>query len=105
MSAATVTRTNANGHIATYAFNAARHLTSVNNPLSRSPAPPMIAAGNLATATDATGQTTTYTYDTLDQVTAVDYADPATPDVTFAYDANGNRTAMTDGADHRDRQL
>ena len=93
-----VTRTDANGHVTTYAFDAARRLTSVSDPLSRVTSFTYDAAGNLATATDATGQTTTYTYDALDRVTAIDYADPATPDVTFAYDANGNRTAMSDGA-------
>ena len=93
-----MTRTDANGHVTTYAFDAARRLTGVTDPLNRVTAFTYDAAGNLATATDATGQTTSYTYDALNRQTAIDYADPATPDVTFSYDADGNRTTMTDGA-------
>ena len=41
--------------------------------------------------------TTTNTYTPLDQVATVSYSD-STPDVTYTYDADGNRTAMTDGS-------
>jgi RHS repeat-associated protein len=53
--------------------------------------------GNRATATDPLGQTATFSYDSLSRLTGVDYSDPATADVGYAYDANGNRTSMTDG--------
>jgi RHS repeat-associated protein len=53
--------------------------------------------GNLATLTDALGRTTSYAYDALNRLTSIDYSDPATPDVAYAYDANGNRTQMVDG--------
>jgi len=53
--------------------------------------------GNLAVATDQLGRTTTYTYDALNRPVSMDYSDPATPDVAYAYDANGNRNSMTDG--------
>ena len=66
------------------------------------------AAGN-ATPADPDDGKTIYGYDNLNRLTSIDYSD-ATPDVAFAYDGNGNRTSMTDGAgtvaydfDSRDR--
>lgn len=53
--------------------------------------------GNQLTLLDPLGQTTTSTYDALNRLTLVDYSSPGTPDVGRAYDANGNRTSMTDG--------
>jgi RHS repeat-associated protein len=53
--------------------------------------------GNLASRTDQLSQTTTFGYDTLNRLTSISYDDPATPDVGYTYDANGNRTQMTDG--------
>lgn len=41
--------------------------------------------------------TITYAHDELDRLTGISYSDE-TPSVAFAYDANGNRVAMTDGA-------
>jgi RHS repeat-associated protein len=52
---------------------------------------------NRLTTVDPLGQTTTFGYDRVDRLTSIDYSDPATPDAAFAYDANGNRIAMTDG--------
>ncbi len=54
-------------------------------------------AGSPLTVVDPLGQRTTYGYDALGQPTSVDYADPGTADVGYAYDADGNRTSMTDG--------
>lgn len=42
------------------------------------------AAGNLATRTDARGKTATYTYDTLNRLTRIDY--PTGVDTVFEYD-------------------
>ncbi len=53
--------------------------------------------------TDARGASATYGYNNRHLVTGITYAVPqgsnipATPNVTFAYDAGGNRTSMTDG--------
>ena len=55
------------------------------------------AAGNAATIVDPLGQTTTYGYDPRNRLTSIDYSAAGTPDVAYAYDANGNRTSMTDG--------
>jgi RHS repeat-associated protein len=53
--------------------------------------------GRLKITTDPSGATTTNTYDALGRVVGIDYSDAATPDVTYAYDRNGNRTTMIDG--------
>lgn len=53
--------------------------------------------GNPATLLDPLGKTTTNAYDALNRRTSIDYSDPATPDVAYGYDANSNRTSMTDG--------
>jgi len=51
--------------------------------------------------TDARGASTTYTYNNRHLVSAINYSAPsgitATPNVSFGYDAVGNRTSMTDG--------
>jgi len=53
------------------------------------------------TITDARGATTTFSYNNRDLVTGISYGVPstvaATPNVTFGYDAAGNRTSMNDG--------
>lgn len=53
--------------------------------------------GNLATTIDALSRSTTLGYDALNRLASIDYSDPSTPDVAYAYDRNGNRTSMTDG--------
>lgn len=55
-------------------------------------------AGPACLYADANGNATSYTYDALNRLTGITYAAVSTPPVTFAYDADGNRTAMTDGA-------
>jgi RHS repeat-associated protein len=56
---------------------------------------------SLQTVTDARGATTTFSYNNRDLVTSLTFGVPsgvaATPNVTFGYDAAGNRTSMTDG--------
>ena len=53
------------------------------------------------TIQDARQATTTYSYNNRHLVTALSYGVPAgvaaTPNVTYSYDAAGNRTGMTDG--------
>ena len=54
------------------------------------------ANGN-ATAGDATDGITNFSYDANGRPSGIDYSGTATPDVTFQYDANGNRSQVTDG--------
>ena len=54
-------------------------------------------AGNRQTVVDPLGKTTTYGYDALNRLTSVGYSDGTTPNVSYGYDADGNRTSMADG--------
>ncbi len=55
----------------------------------------------MQTVTDARGATQTFTYNSRHLVTGINYVAAgtavATPNVSYAYDAAGNRTSMTDG--------
>jgi RHS repeat-associated protein len=55
-------------------------------------------AGNLLTTTDPGGVTTTYTYNAAGKKAIVAYSGSTAHTVTYTYDANGNRTAMTDAS-------
>ena len=92
------TRTDANTHVTTYAYDDANRLSSTTDPLTNVWSLTYDPAGNIATRTDAKNKTTTYTWDALSRLTGITYADSSTPAVIFAYDANSNRTSMTDGA-------
>jgi RHS repeat-associated protein len=54
-------------------------------------------AGNVLTSENPDGVTATSTYTPLDQLSGVSYSD-STHDVSYTFDANGNRTAMTDAS-------
>ena len=98
-------RTDANNHATDYAYDADGRRTTVISPIGQTWTTSFDAAGNVTQIVDANGNatqtagdgTTTNTYDRTGRLTGTDYSD-STPDVTFAYDAAGNRTTMTDGA-------
>src|SRR5439155_1687972 len=54
----------------------------------------------LAASADPMGRTTSHGYDADNERTSTSYSDGVTPDVTFGYNAHGQRTAMTDGTGH-----
>ena len=54
-------------------------------------------AGNKITKIDASGRTTTYSYDTDNRLTGISYSDGSTPNVSYGYNADGERTTMIDG--------
>lgn len=54
-------------------------------------------AGNRVTKKDASGRTTTYGYDADNRLTSISYSGGTTPNVKYAYNADGDRTSMTDG--------
>lgn len=97
-------KTDANNHTTTYAYDNANHQTSVVKPGGETWTYTYNPDGRLATSVDANGNanhsggTTTYGYDALDRVTSIGYSGTITPNVTFTYDGDGNRTKMTDGA-------
>jgi RHS repeat-associated protein len=108
-----LTRRDANGHVTTYAYDAAGQLVTESGPDPDGPGPkgPAVATrtydpnGNLESTVDPNGNATatagdgrtSFAYDAANRLVAIDYSD-ATPDVTFAYDAVGNRVSMSDGS-------
>jgi RHS repeat-associated protein len=92
-------------HVTRYDYNAANRLTSVVSATQQQWTYEYDPAGNVTKMIDAAGNatpttgdgTTIYGYDVLNRLMSINYSD-ATPDVTYAYDANSNRTSMTDGA-------
>ena len=55
------------------------------------------ADGNKLTSTDPDGVTATYTYTPLGDEASVAYSGSSASSASFAHDADGNRTGMTDG--------
>jgi YD repeat-containing protein len=90
----------------TYGYDPLGRVTSVTDPLGRTTGYGYDPAGNRTqkldpggSCTGAVSGCTTSRYDAARQLVGVDYSDPATPDVAFvAYDANGRRTEMVEGA-------
>jgi RHS repeat-associated protein len=95
-----LTFTNANGKTTSYTYNSGNRLVSATDPLSKTEAWTYDAGGRMLTQTEAAGNVKSLTYDSLSRVTAVSYVQGAmaqqASSVTYAYDANGNRTSMTD---------
>jgi RHS repeat-associated protein len=95
--------TDALGNLKTYSYDTNGNLTRVTPP---SPlGAPTIAVDSLSrvvSVTDGRGQKTAYAYDAFDRVTQILYngattCTPATGNcITYAYDADGNRTTMID---------
>ena len=105
-----LTRTDANTHQTSYAYDAANRETSMTTPLNEVWGYGYDENGNRTSITaPSPGGSITYSYDKLNRLTNIDYSDN-TPDVSYAYDADGDRTSMTDGGgtvsyvyDSRDR--
>jgi RHS repeat-associated protein len=57
------------------------------------------AASRVTQITNADG-TSNYTYDNTDQLKSVQNSNPATPNESYSYDANGNRTASSQPGSH-----
>ena len=98
-------QTDGSGQARTYEYDSLGHLASATDALQRITRYSHDALGNLKTKTDAgpgcdvaPNCTTTHTYDAADQLKSVTYSDGTTPNVTnISYDADGQRTSMTDG--------
>ena len=98
-------RKDARNNITTYGYDLDNRRTSVTNPLSKVWTTAYDPAGNVTSTVDANGNatptggdgTTSFSYDRAGRLTGVDYSD-TTPDVTFTYDAAGNRLSMVDGS-------
>jgi RHS repeat-associated protein len=79
------TVTDANGNVTTYGYDSSGNRVAKQNP-----------GGNCA-ASPATG-CTTYAYTALNQLSGVTYTDGTTNITNITYDADGQRTGMTDAA-------
>lgn len=89
--------TDGNEHTTEYKYDELNQLTKTIDPLKRETTRTYYAAGNLKELKDAKGRTTTYTYDPGDRLEKIDYSDAGTPDVTYKYGKDGQKTEMTDG--------
>jgi len=88
------------GNTTSYGYDSLARLTSTTDALQRTTSYTHDGAGNRLTLVDAQSpaQATTYTYDAANELTAISYSDGHTPNVSqIAYDADGQRTGMTDG--------
>jgi RHS repeat-associated protein len=84
-------------HSTTYTYDSLARPISMSDPLSRTTSYTYDGAGNLLTLTNPSSQITTNTYDAADERLTTTYSDGKTPSVTLVYDADGQRTSMTDG--------
>ncbi len=92
-----VKQTDGNKHGTKYERNILGQVKEVIDPLGRKTTKEYDNAGNLTKLTDAAKRTTTYVYDSADRLTEVSYSDGKTPTVKYEYEADGDRTKMTDG--------
>jgi RHS repeat-associated protein len=102
------TKTDGAGNVTQYTYDDLGNLEAEIDPKGRITTYKHDLAGNLLTKSmhGVTGCTptaqiagcTSYSYDAADQLTAIRYHDPNTPDVKYFYDAAGQRASMTDGS-------
>ena len=86
------------GHATKYEYDALDRLTAHVDPLGLRTTLAYDAASNVTARTQADGNVTSYSYDAANQLTGIGYSDGKTPNVSdITYDADGQRTAMTDG--------
>ncbi|MGC2375261.1 MAG: RHS repeat-associated core domain-containing protein [Solirubrobacteraceae bacterium] len=87
------------GHATSYEYDPLGRVSSVTDPLGRTTSYGYDPAGNRLTLTDPEGRVTTTAYDAANEPTSIAYSDGKTPNVTgITYDADGQRTGMTDGS-------
>lgn len=91
-----VSQTDGSKHETKYVRNVLGEVTEITNPLGRKTTKEYDGAGNLKTLTDPAKRTTTYTYDPANHLTEVTYSDGKTHAIKYEYDADGERTKMTD---------
>ena len=96
-----LTTINQAGLTRTFAYDGHGRLQSRTTPEQGTTTYTYFGNDEVQTVTDARGATTTFAYNNRDLVTSITFGVPggvaATPNVTFGYDAAGNRTSMTDG--------
>jgi len=93
-----IRQTNAASQATSYAYNALNRVISTTDPLGHTTSYSYDAAGNRTSLTDPSGAGTTYSYDPANELTGISYSDGTTPDVSFSYDADGQRVVMANGS-------
>ena len=89
------------GQTRSFSYDGLGRLQSRTTPEQGTTSYSYFADDTTQTVTDARGATITFGYNTRHLVTSITYGVPAgvaaTPNVSFEYDSDGNRTSMTDG--------
>ncbi|HYJ86711.1 MAG TPA: S8 family serine peptidase [Pyrinomonadaceae bacterium] len=96
-----ITSINQGGQIRSFVFDGHGRLLSRTTPEQGATNYTYLGDDNVQTITDARGAAATFSYNNRGLATNITYGTPggvaATPNVSFDYDAAGNRTSMTDG--------
>lgn len=96
-----ITQISQQGQLRTFGYDGHGRLASRTTPEQGTISYSYNGDDTVNTITDARGATQTFGYNGRHLVTSISYGVPAgvqaTPNVTYAYDAAGNRTQMTDG--------
>lgn len=92
----TLSYTDPDGKATSYSYDAAGLLGSEVEPGSLTTSYTYDAVGRTATATQPSGVVETLSYDAASRLTGIDYSGSMSADATYGYDADGNRTGMTD---------
>jgi RHS repeat-associated protein len=96
-----LTSMNQEGLVRSFSYDGYGRLQSRTTPEQGTTNYVYFADDTVQTVTDARGATMTFGYNNRHLATTITYGVPsgvsATPNVSFAYDAAGNRTSMTDG--------
>jgi RHS repeat-associated protein len=92
-------QTNGLGNPTKYQYNALNQRTIITDALARSTQITYDGVGNLLTVKNAKDASVSYTmgYDAVNQLKTITYSDGLTPNVSFLYDADGQRKQMVDG--------
>jgi len=90
-------QTNGVGQVTSYSYDALSRVVSTTDPLGHITSYGYDSGGNRTSMTVPGGAVTGYSYDPANELTGISYSDGVTPDLSFSYDADGQRVAMTDG--------
>ena len=90
-------QTDGASHTTSYGYDPLDRLASMSDTLGRTTSYGYDGAGNLTTLTDPQSRKTTYGYDAANRLSSISYSDGKTPNVTYGYDNDGQRTSMSDG--------
>jgi YD repeat-containing protein len=96
-----LTQINQAGQIRSFVYDGHGRLQTRTTPEQGATSYSYFGNDTIQTITDARGATTSFNYNSRNLVTSINFGVSgnvaATPNISFAYDAAGNRTSMTDG--------